>query len=418
MTAAGYWFIPLKKTAYLCDMLTQRQLFLQHVAQTSPAPLALEIVRAEGVYLYDASGHAYIDLIAGISVSNVGHRHPHVVGAIKAQLDKYMHLMVYGEYVQSPQVLLAQRIAQLLPAPLSSCYFVNSGAEAVEGALKLAKRFTGRTGLVSFRNAYHGSTHGALSMMGDEFFKQAFRPLLPDVQHLPFGDVEALQRIGTHTAAVLVEPVQGEAGAIVPPAGFLAALRARCNETGTLLLFDEIQTGFGRTGKLFGFEHSGVIPDIILFAKGLGGGMPIGAFVSSPAIMQTLTENPVLGHITTFGGHPVSCAAALATIEVLVNENLCAGIAGREQLIRRTLVHSAISEIRGQGLLLAVVLPDAAFCMEVIRRCIAQGVITDWFLFCDRALRIAPPLNITTEVLQNACNIILQSIEETRRHFT
>lgn len=396
-------------------MLTHRQLFLQHLAQTSPAPLALEIVKAEGVFLFDAEGKKYTDLISGIAVSNVGHRHPRVLKAIHAQLDKYMHLMVYGEYVQAPQVQLAQRLAQLLPAPLDSVYFVNSGAEATEGAMKLAKRFTGRPEIVSFRNAYHGSTQGALSLMGDEFFKSAFRPLLPGVRQLDFNDTAGLGEISTPTAAVFIEPIQGEAGAVAADPDFLSALRKRCDETGALLVFDEIQSGFGRTGKMFALEHYGITPDIILLAKGMGGGMPVGAFAASKKIMQALTENPVLGHISTFGGHPVSCAAALATVDTIVEEKLTEGVPEREQLVRRTLQHEAIAGIRGTGLLLAVLLPDNAFVLDVIQRCVSRGVITDWFLFCDRALRIAPPLHIALADLEQACRVILESVDEVYR---
>ncbi|MFN8713919.1 MAG: aspartate aminotransferase family protein [Bacteroidota bacterium] len=392
-------------------MSTHRELFLRHVAQTSPAPLALEIERAEGSYLFDASGKRYTDLIAGISVSNVGHRHPHVLAAIHAQLDKYMHLMVYGEYVQTPQVRLAQKLASLLPAPLDCTYFTNSGAEAIDGALKLAKRVTGRSQLISFRNAYHGSTHGPLSIMGSETFKTAFRPLLPDTFILDYNDFGQLLHITERTAAVVIEAVQAESGAIVPAAGFLEAVRARCTETGTLLILDEIQTGFGRTGKLFALEHSGIVPDVICLAKGMGGGLPIGAFVASAQHMQSFTDKPVLGHITTFGGNAVCCAAALGVIEVLENENLAAGVAEREAVVRETLVHPAIHEVRGKGLLLAVVFTDFAFNKKVIDEAIARGVITDWFLFCDNALRIAPPLNISVDELRRSCKIILESID-------
>jgi acetylornithine/succinyldiaminopimelate/putrescine aminotransferase len=392
-------------------MSTHRELFLRHVAQTSPAPLALEIERAEGSYLFDASGKRYTDLIAGISVSNVGHRHPHVLAAIHAQLDKYMHLMVYGEYVQTPQVRLAQKLASLLPAPLDCTYFTNSGTEAIDGALKLAKRVTGRSQLISFRNAYHGSTHGPLSIMGSETFKTAFRPLLPDTLILDYNDFGQLLHITERTAAVVIEAVQAESGAIVPAAGFLEAVRARCTETGTLLILDEIQTGFGRTGKLFALEHSGIVPDVICLAKGMGGGLPIGAFVASAQHMQAFTDKPVLGHITTFGGNAVCCAAALGVIEVLENENLAAGVAEREAVVREILVHPAIHEVRGKGLLLAVVFTDFAFNKKVIDEAIGRGVITDWFLFCDNALRIAPPLNISVDELRRSCKIILESID-------
>jgi acetylornithine/N-succinyldiaminopimelate aminotransferase len=391
-------------------MISHRQLFLNHLAQTSPAPLAMEFVRAEGDFLFDADGKKYVDLISGISVSNIGHRHPKVIKAIHAQLEKYMHLMVYGEYIQAPQVLLAEKLAQLLPPTLNATYFTNSGAEAIEGALKLAKRITGRSEIISFENAYHGSTHGALSIMGSEYFKTAFRPLLPGTSLLRFNNSDDLKKINSSVACVVVEPVQGEAGAIAAADNFLEAIRKRCDETGTLLIFDEIQTGFGRTGKMFGFEHSNAIPDIIVFAKGLGGGMPIGAFVSSRENMHLLSENPVLGHITTFGGNAVCCAAALATVETIVEENLLAGIAEREKIIIETLKHPAIKELRGKGLMYAAVLEDAEKVKSTIQKCIEKGVITDWFLFCDHALRIAPPLNIDLAVLKESCQVILDCL--------
>ncbi|CAN5880414.1 aspartate aminotransferase family protein [soil metagenome] len=391
-------------------MISQRQLFLNHVAQTSPSPLGLEIIRAEGDFLFDVDEKKYTDLISGISVSNIGHRHPRVIKAIHAQLEKYMHVMVYGEYILAPQVKLAEKIAQLLPPTLNSVYFTNSGAEAIEGALKLAKRITGRSEMMSFENAYHGSTHGALSIMGSEFFKTAYRPLLPGTSLLRYNNVDDLKKITATVACVVVEPVQGEAGAIIPSPGFLEALRKRCDETGTLLIVDEIQTGFGRTGKMFGFEHTNAIPDIIVFAKGLGGGMPIGAFVSSRENMQLLAENPVLGHITTFGGNAVCCAAALATIETIMEENLLDGIEVREKIILETFKHPAIKEVRGKGLLYAVLLEDAQKVQAVIQKCIAKGIITDWFVFCDHALRIAPPLNINEDVLREACQVIVDCL--------
>jgi acetylornithine/succinyldiaminopimelate/putrescine aminotransferase len=380
-------------------MISNRQLFLQHVGQTSPAPLGLEIERAEGIYLYDVNGKSYIDFISGISVSNVGHRHPKVIAAIQAQLDKYMHLMVYGEYVQSPQVMLAQRIAALLPDSLNSVYFTNSGAEAIEAALKLAKRITQRSELISFRNSYHGSTHGALSIMGSEFFKTSFRPLLPDTRLLDYNDGTQLQHITNKTAAVVIEPVQAEAGIIVPDNDYLIALRKRCHETGTLLIMDEIQTGFGRTGKLFGFEHSGVIPDIICFAKGMGGGMPIGAMVSSRDNLNAFTENPVLGHITTFGGHPVCCAAALACIDVIVEQQLPQAAERRQDIFNEYLQHPAVQEIRGIGLMHAVLFDSYNVNKKVIDALLENGIIADWFLFCDYGLRIGPPLTITDDEL-------------------
>jgi len=391
-------------------MLTQRQLFLNHVAQTSTTPLALEIERAEGVYLIDHSGKKYIDLISGISVSNVGHRHPKVLQAIQQQLDKYMHLMVYGEYIQAPQVKLASVLTKLLPGNLNSVYFVNSGAEAIEGAMKLAKRCTGRTEIISFKNAYHGSTQGSLSIMGNEEFKNAFRPLLPDVRQIEFNNFSQLNEITERTACVFVEPIQGEAGAIVPENDFLKQLRAQCDAVGALLIADEIQTGFGRTGKLFAFEHFEFIPDIICIAKGMGGGMPIGAFVSSRELMNTLTNNPILGHITTFGGHPVCCAAGIAVIEVLMEGDLITSVTQKEKLIRELLVHPKIKSIRGKGLLLSVEFESYQQNKTIIDKCIEAGVITDWFLFNSHSMRIAPPLTITEEEIKAACEIIVKSL--------
>lgn len=391
-------------------MKTQRQLFLSHVAQTSETPLALEIEKAEGIYLYDVSGKKYMDLISGIAVSNVGHRHPRVIQAIKEQLDKYMHLMVYGEYIQSPQVQLAKRLAELLPEKLDTVYFVNSGSEAIEGAMKLAKRATGRTEIISFKNAYHGSTQGSLSIMGNEEFKNAFRPLLPDTKQLDYNDNEQLQEITEKTACVVVETVQGEAGAVLPQNDFLKKLRARCNATGTLLVADEIQCGFGRTGKLFAFEHYDFVPDILCVAKGMGGGMPIGAFIASKKIMHALTNNPMLGHITTFGGHPVSCAAALATINVIVEEKLAEQVEEKEALFRKLLTHPKIKSIHGKGLLLALAFESYEQNKSIIDKCIEKGVITDWFLFNAHSMRIAPPLTITKEEIQMASEVILNAL--------
>ena len=392
--------------------ISQRQLFLQHVAQTSPAPLGLEIERAEGLYLYDVNGKQYADLISGIGVSSLGHCHPAVVKAVQEQAAKFMHLMVYGEYVYSPQVQLAALLAKQLPTSLNSVYITNSGTEATEGALKLAKRYTGRTRIVSFKNAYHGSTHGALSVMGSEYFKNAFRPLLPDVQHLEFNNIEDLENISCRTAAVIVETIQGEAGAVLPSAQFLQALRTKCTEMGALLILDEIQCGFGRTGKLFAFEHFGIVPDILLTAKAMGGGMPIGAFISSTEIMNSLTNNPVLGHITTFGGHPVSCAAALATLITLTESNLINDVETKEQLFRKHLQHPAIKAIHGKGLLLSVEFENHEILLRIIERCIANGIITDWFLFSDNRMRLAPPLIITAEQIEICSAAIVKSINE------
>ncbi len=392
--------------------LNQRQVFLNNVAQTSEAPLLLEISKAEGVYLFDVSGNKIIDLISGISVCNVGHCHSKVVEAVQQQAALHMHLMVYGEVVQSPQVRYANLLANNLPSQLQNIYFTNSGAEATEGALKLAKRYTGRSELVHFKNAYHGSTHGALSVMGDEFFKASYRPLLPNTRELLFGDVNGLQNITNETACVIIEAVQAESGVTVPSIEFMKALRQRCNETGALLILDEIQTGMGRTGKLFAFEHFGIVPDILLLAKAFGGGMPLGAFISSKNIMNVLTNNPVLGHITTFGGHPVCCAAGEAALNVLIDENLIAGVEEKGKCFERLLVHPAIKSIRRKGLLMAIEFESYEQNKRVIDRCIELGVFTDWFLFAANCLRIAPPLTIEQNVIDTACAIILQAIEE------
>lgn len=395
---------------YFWTMLTLRQLFLANNAQTTNFPLLLEFERAEGIYMYDKSGKPYIDLISGIGVSNLGHSNAYVVDAIKQQLDKYMHLMVYGEYIQTPQVRFAEKLISLLPGNLQSVYFTNSGAEAVEGALKLAKRYTGRHEIIAFKNSYHGSTHGALSVMGNEEYKQAYRPLLPGVKFINFNEVDDLQYITRQTACVIVETIQGEAGVRVPDASYMQALRQRCDETRTLLILDEIQAAFGRTGKLFAFEHFSIVPDILLLAKALGGGMPIGAFIASNAVMDALKENPILGHITTFGGHPVCCAAGLAALEVLLNEKLAEQVAEKEALMRSLLVHSSIKQIRGKGLMLAIELQDFDLNKKVIDRCIANGVITDWFLHCTNSIRIAPPLIITADEIKNACAVIIEAI--------
>ena len=361
--------------------------------------------------MYDSEGKAYIDLISGIGVSNLGHGNPYVINAIKQQLDKYMHLMVYGEYVQTPQVRFAEKLVSLLPENLQSVYFTNSGTEAVEGALKLAKRYTGRQQIVACHNSYHGSTHGALSVMGNEEYKQAYRPLLPGVNFVSFNNINDLDIINHQTACVIIETIQGEAGIRVPDAAYMQALQARCKQTGTLLILDEIQAAFGRTGRLFGFEHYGIVPDILLLAKALGGGMPVGAFIASNQIMSAFKENPILGHITTFGGHPVCCAAGLAALEVLLNENLCNQVAEKEALMRSLLIHPAIKEIRGKGLMLALELESFELNKNIIDRCIARGVVTDWFLHCSNAMRLAPPLIITQEEIRKACAVILEAVE-------
>ena len=393
-----------------------RQLFFEHVGQTSDFPMGLEVERAEGVWLLGPNGKKWIDLISGVSVSNVGHNNPAVVEAVCSQARDYLHLMVYGEVIQSPQVRYAARIAELLPPRLQSVYFVNSGSEAVEGALKLAKRYTGRTELVSMRRAYHGSTHGSMSMMGapeGEEWKGAFRPLLPDVQAIEFNDFGELERITRRTACVLAEPVQGEAGVRPPVPGYLEALRRRCDEVGALLVFDEIQTGMGRTGALFAMLKYGVTPDIVCLAKAFGGGMPLGAFVSRPEIMQTLQENPVLGHITTFGGHPVCCAAGLAALNYLLDNKVVEGVEAKGTLYAQLLGnHPAVREIRHSGLLLAVELGEPQKLYRIMELFKQAGILSDWFLFCDTAFRISPPLTISEEEIRGSAALILKCLDE------
>lgn len=391
-------------------MISNRELFFRFLGQTSSFPLGIEIERAEGAYMYGPGRKSYLDLISGISVSSIGHRHPRVVQAIKDQVDQYMHLMVYGEFVQSPQVRLAELLVKHLPENLNNVFLVNSGSEAVEGALKLAKRYTGRTEVVSFRNAYHGSTQGSLSVMGNERMKQAFRPLIPDVRILEYNNLQALEEISNRTACVITETIQGEGGAVVPSEAFMKALRKRCDETGALLILDEIQAGLGRTGKLWAFEHFGIVPDILLLAKSLGGGMPIGAFISSCEIMQSLTHSPVLGHITTFGGNAVCAAAALATVEVITENKLWEGVEKKEFFFRERLKHPSIKQVRGMGLMLALEFESFEKNKEVIDRCLEMGVLTDWFLFAEHSLRIAPPLTITEEQINEACGVILKAL--------
>jgi acetylornithine/N-succinyldiaminopimelate aminotransferase len=393
-------------------MYTRRQLFLQHVAQTSDSPPALDIARAKGVYLFDQNGKKYLDLISGISVSSLGHGHPEIIAAAKDQIDKHMHLMVYGEYIISPQVSLAKRLSELLPENLSTTYFTNSGAEAVEGAMKLAKRFTGRPNFVSFKNSYHGSTQGALSLCGNEWLKNSYRPLLNGITVIDFNDISQFHFIDHNTAAVFVEPIQAEAGIIVPENVFLKKLSAHCKKVGALLVFDEIQTGMGRTGKLFSFQHYDVAPDILMLGKALGGGMPIGAFISSQEIMSTLSYEPILGHLTTFGGHPVCCATAEKALEIIVRDKLAENVTEKEKLFRKLLVHENIRIIRGKGLLLCIQFENEKFNQAVISKCYEKGLITDWFLFAADCLRIAPPLIISEAEIRESCDIILSSIEE------
>ena len=392
-----------------------RKQFLAHVGQTSPSPMLVEVERAEGSFFYTPEGRRYYDLVAGVSVSNVGHANAAVVRAVQEQAARYMHVMVYGELVEAPQVRYAARIASLLPGGLDSVYFVNSGAEAVEGALKLAKRFTGRTELISMRRAYHGSTHGSMSVMGapeGEEWKGAFRPLLPDVQAIEFNDPAQLDRITRRTACVLVEPVQGEAGVRVPQPGYLEALRRRCDEVGALLVFDEIQTGLGRTGELFAMQKYGVVPDIVCLAKAFGGGMPLGAFVARHEIMDTLQSNPVLGHITTFGGHPVCCAAGLAALEYLLEHHVVEQVEAKGALYEELLQgHPAVREIRRSGLLLAVELGSSERLYRIMELFKEAGIMSDWFLFCDTAFRISPPLTISEEEVRDSARIILGCLD-------
>ncbi|BAV10327.1 Acetylornithine/succinyldiaminopimelate/putrescine aminotransferase [Filimonas lacunae] len=391
--------------------MNNRQLFQQHVAQTSPAPIGLEMVKAAGIYQYDTEGKAYADLISGFSVCNIGHSHPKVIEAVQQQAAAYMHLIVYGEFIQTPQVTYAKMLADLLPASLNSVYFTNSGAEATEGAMKLAKRVTGRSRIISFNNSYHGSTQGALSVMGSEYWRNAFRPLLPDVYHYNYNSQEAIDAIDHNTACVIAETVQAESGINRPAASWIQALRAKCSQTGTLLILDEIQAGFGRTGSLWAFEQYQVVPDIFLLGKALGGGMPLGAFIADKSLMDQFTVNPVLGHITTFGGHPVSCAAGKAALEVLLSEGDIAAIPEKEKVLQQ-LNHPAIVQVRTAGLWAAIQFSSFEVNHRVIQKCIANGLITDWFLFAPECLRVAPPLITTVQQLEEIAAIINRSIRE------
>jgi acetylornithine/succinyldiaminopimelate/putrescine aminotransferase len=405
-------------------MITHRELFLKNVAQTSDFPLSLEIERAEGIYMYGKDGKEYMDLISGIGVSNVGHRHPKITQAIHNQVDKYLHLMVYGEYLQTPQILLAEALVKtlsqewLVETPtsmgkypvLDNVYFTNSGTEAVEGAMKLAKRYTGRHEIISCVNAYHGATQGALSLSGSENFKRNYRPLLPQIKQINHGCFDDIQKISCRTAAVFIEVIAGEAGVRVPDYQYFIELRRQCDLTGTLLVIDEIQTGFGRTGTFWAFEQFGFYPDILLCAKGMGGGMPIGAFIANQKVMSVFKNNPILGHITTFGGHPVSCAASLATLNVILEEKLLDSVKQKAKIFRDLLIHEKIKEVRNQGLMMAIEFENFDTLKPIIDRAIEKGIITDWFLFCDNSMRIAPPLIITEEEIKKACKVILSVI--------
>jgi len=391
-------------------VISHRNTFLQHLAQTSDAPIALEIKKAEGIYLKTTDGKRYIDLISGIGVSNLGHRNHKISQAIRKQVGKYLHTMVYGEYIQAPQVKLAHKLASILPDHLSSTFFVNSGSEAIEGALKLAKRYTGKTRFVSMKNGYHGSTAGALSLMSDPYYSNAYRPLLPNVFYADFNQIESLGLIDDQTAGVVIEIVQGEAGYITPQLDFLTEVQKRCNAVGALLIVDEIQTGMGRTGSLFAFEQYNLRVDILCLAKAFGGGMPLGAFVSSEEIMHTLSHNPVLGHITTFGGHPVSCSAALENLKILSSTNYISEVKRKEILFRNLLEHKEIKEITGKGLMLGIQLETEEKMHKMVAHCLKQGLIIDWFLYATDKLRIAPPLIITEKEIKKVCKIILEGL--------
>jgi acetylornithine/succinyldiaminopimelate/putrescine aminotransferase len=386
--------------------LTNRQIFLQHIAQTSPAPLALEIIRAEGTRLYDINNKSYLDFIGGISVCNVGHGNKKVIGAINKQINEYLHVMVNGELILNPQTCYAKLLTDHLPKRLNSVYFTASGAEATEGAMKLAKRFTGRTQIAAFNNSYHGSTQGALSIIGSEYWRNAFRPLLPDILHLTYNSFQSLEEITEKTACIVAETIQAEAGVIVPDKKWLQALRKKCDDTGTLLVLDEIQCGFGRNGTLWAFEQFDIVPDILLLGKALGGGMPLGAFISDKKIMDSFTNNPVLGHINTFGGHPVCCAAGNAAMEYLLKENLLETVFEMEKTFIQSLKASKIKSIRSKGLMIALEFENFEENKMIIDKLIERGIFTDWYLFAPQCLRIAPPLTITKKEIEEACNII------------
>jgi acetylornithine/succinyldiaminopimelate/putrescine aminotransferase len=393
--------------------MNNRQLFLNHLAQTSLSPIGIEMVKASGIHLWDVNGKQYVDLISGFSVCNIGHSHPNVVKAVQEQAAQYMHLIVYGEFIESPQTSYAKLLTDHLPPSLNCVYFTNSGAEATEGAMKLAKRVTGRSKIIAFEHAYHGSTQGALSVMGDEYWRNAFRPLLPDIHHYPYNHPSVIDAIDSQTACVILETVQAESGIIAPAKEWLAAIRKKCNEHCVLLVFDEIQAGFGRTGSLWAFEQYGIIPDILLLGKALGGGMPLGAFIAHQTLMSTLTHNPVLGHITTFGGHPVSCAAGKAALEVLLDGNYITAVKQKEKILLENLVHANILSRYHAGLWMSLQFASAATAQQVIHQCIHNGLITDWFLFAPDRLRIAPPLTITEDELKQVCTMIINSINET-----
>lgn len=389
--------------------------FYKYQAQTSPNPLAMQVSHAKGSYIYDINNKAYLDFVAGVSACTLGHQHPKVTQAIKDQLDKYAHVMVYGEYIQDPAVEFCKLLAENLPAELNKTYLVNSGTEATEGALKLVKRVTGRSQLISCFNAYHGNTMGSMSVMGFEERKRAFRPLLPDVDFINFNNEEDLQKITTKTAGIILETIQGGAGFVEPFNGFLTKVKKRCEEVGALMIVDEIQPGFGRTGKLFGFQNYDVVPDVIVMGKGMGGGMPVGAFTANEKYMDLLYDNPKFGHITTFGGHPVIAAASLATLKELVETDIMEQTLVKEKLFRELLVHPLITEIRGRGLMLAPMTLSADITNRVIMKCQEKGLILFWLLFEGKAIRITPPLTITEEEIKEGCDMILEALDEVQK---
>ncbi len=391
--------------------MEQNNLLGKYLAIPSTTPLGIEVTKARGIYLYGPNNERYFDLISGIAVANIGHRHPKVVSAIKEQVDKYMHVMTYGEYKQTPQTLLAEKLAQILPSKLNTTYFVNSGTEANEAAMKLAKRITGRSEIIACEKSYHGNTHGSLSVTGNENKKYAFRPLLPDIRFIKFNNIDDLKYITHRTAGIIIEPIQGDAGVRIPSKMYMQSLKDMCTESGAILIVDEVQTGFGRTGKFFAFEHFDIIPDIITMAKAMGGGMPIGAFSSSRENMEKLTFNPTLGHITTFGGHPVNCAAALANIDVLLEEDLISGVEEKGKLFEELLVHQKIKEFRRIGLMMALEFDSEETVQKIVLQCLKKRVICFWFLSCPNSFRLSPPLIITEKEIREACEIIIKVID-------
>jgi len=389
-----------------------KESFIKHQGQTTPFPLAIDVASAKGMYVTDKSGKSYMDLVAGVSACSIGHCHPKVVKAIQEQAEKYLHVMVYGEFIQDPQLQLAEKLASLLPEALNCTYFVNSGVEAIEASMKLSKGFTGRSEIISCKNSYHGSTQGALSIMGTETYKRKYRPLLPDCGQIIYNDFSSLENITYKTASVVIEPIQGASGFITPTKGFLKAVRHRCDEVGALLIFDEIQTCFGRTGNLFGFETFQVVPDILCMAKGMGGGMSIGSFTTSTEKMHSLRENPILGHITTFGGHPIACAASLATLIELCDSQIIEQVAQKEKLFRKLLVHPKIKEIRGKGLMLAIEFGDVEVCRDLVHKGLDKGLIMFFFLFTQTSVRLSPPLTISEDEIRTASKLIIDVLND------